>query len=363
MGCMRLPQKKDEQGIDVIDEAEAIRMIRHAADNGVNYFDTAYAYPGSEEVLGKALKGGLREKVMVATKCPMYEINTFADYQRVFEESLRRLDTGYVDVYLFHCLDRKAWDKVLSTDGIAFMEAMKREGKIRAIAFSFHAEYELFTEIIDAYAWDMCLIQLNILDRAHQAGVRGLRYAGGKGIPVAIMEPLKGGLLGGEPPQEVNALLQAHSEHRSLVEWSFRWLYTQQEATVILSGVSSMEQLQENLRIFEGPEPGFISDTDERLIDEVNAVYANRVRIGCTGCGYCMPCPHGSTFRKSSRYTTTHRCRPGDQFGHTFYQLVAISNERDASRCVACGLCETRCPQGLPIIETLKAAHESMKAG
>ncbi len=155
MGCMRLPRTKDEKGNDVIDEEESIGMIRYAIEKGVNYFDTAYAYEGSEKVLGKALKGGYREKVMIATKCPMYEIKEYGDYQRVFDESLRRLDTEYIDVYLFHCLDRKTWEKVKSTNGIAFMEDMKRQGKIRAIAFSFHAEYELFIEIIDAYDWVM----------------------------------------------------------------------------------------------------------------------------------------------------------------------------------------------------------------
>ena len=240
MGCMRLPRTKDEKGNDVIDEEESIGMIRYAIEKGVNYFDTAYAYEGSEKVLGKALKGGYREKVMIATKCPMYEIKEYGDYQRVFDESLRRLDTEYIDVYLFHCLDRKTWEKVKSTNGIAFMEDMKRQGKIRAIAFSFHAEYELFIEIIDAYDWDACLIQLNILDQDHQAGVKGLQYARRKGIPVVIMEPLKGGLLG-NAPADVTDLLNSYHEKRTLTEWSFRWLYNQKEVKVVLSGVSSME--------------------------------------------------------------------------------------------------------------------------
>ncbi len=363
MGCMRLPQTRNEQGNDVIDEAEAIRMIRHAVDNGVNYFDTAYAYPGSEAVLGRALKGGRREKVMIATKCPMHEIHGHVDYRRVLEASLRRLDTDYVDVYLFHCLDRKAWDKVLGTDGIAFMEAMKREGKIKAIAFSFHAEHALFTEIVDAYAWDMCLIQLNILDRIHQAGVAGLRYAGRKGIPVAIMEPLKGGLLGSEPPEEVTALLQAHPERRTLVEWSFRWLCTQPEVTVILSGVSSMAQLEDNLRIFDASEPHVWTDADETLVDQINSVYGKRVRVGCTGCGYCMPCPQGVNIPEIFKIYNDASLSDWDLYGQTYYNLVAISSNRDASRCVGCRLCESRCPQGIAIVETLMAAHGAMKAG
>lgn len=363
MGCMRLPQTKNEQGKDVIDENESIRMIQHAIENGVNYFDTAYAYPGSEEVLGKALKNGRREKVMIASKCPMDEINGFDDYQRIFDESLRRLDTDYIDVYLFHCLDKRAWEKVKSTSGIAFMEAMKASGKIRAIAFSFHAEHDLFVEIIDAYSWDMCLIQLNILDRTHQAGVQGLRYAAGKGIPVAIMEPLKGGLLGGAPPVEVADLLNAHPEDRSLVEWSFRWLYSQKDVTVVLSGVSSMAQLEDNIRIFNEAEVGVLSDADEELINRINDVYSSKVRVGCTGCGYCMPCPNGVNIPEIFKIYNDASLSSWNEFGQVFYKLVVVSNDRDASRCTECRLCEIHCPQGIAIPALLKQAHEAMKAG
>lgn len=360
MGCMRLPHKKNEQGMDMIDEEESVKMIRHAISEGVNYFDTAYAYPGSEEVLGKALKGTDRKNVMIATKCPMDEINGYSDYQRIIDESLRRLDTDYIDVYLFHCLNRKGWEKVKSTNGIAFMEEMKRIGKIKAIGFSFHAEHDLFKEIIDAFRWDMCLIQLNILDRDHQAGVNGLRYAGQKDIPVVIMEPLKGGLLGSKPPKEVADLLDSYHEKRSLVEWSFRWLYNQEEVKVVLSGVSSMEQLNDNLRIFSEGRTNVMSRSDEELIKQVKDIYSSIVRVGCTGCSYCMPCPNGVNIPEIFKIYNDSALSTWSEFGKVFYDLVAVSNGRDASKCTGCRTCEKRCPQGIPIVECLKEAHEAM---
>ncbi|MCX7772721.1 MAG: aldo/keto reductase, partial [Clostridia bacterium] len=227
MGCMRYPQMKNERGEDVIDEQEAIKMIRYAIDHGVNYFDTAYCYPGSEAVLGKALKDGYREKVMIATKSPVWECKNHEDYRRLFEEQLERLQTNFIDVYILHGLDRSNYDIVKATDGIRFMKELKESGRIGAVGFSSHAEIDLFKEIIDVYDWDMCLIQLNILDGNHQAGLNGLRYAADKGIPVVIMEPLKGGILGKKPPVEVEELLRSYPEQRSLPEWAFRWLYDQ----------------------------------------------------------------------------------------------------------------------------------------
>ncbi len=362
MGCMRLPQRKDEKGNDVIDEEESIRMIRHAADEGVNYFDTAYAYSGSEDVLGKALEGGYREKVMIATKCPLSEIKGYSDYQRVFDESLRRLDTDYIDAYLFHCLDRKGWEKVKSTNGTAFMEEMKKRGKIKAAGFSFHAENELFREIIDAYQWDMCLIQLNILDSEHQAGVKGLRYAGQKGIPVAVMEPLKGGLLGSEPPEEVTKLLDSYHEKRSLAEWCFRWLYSQKEVKVILSGVSTMNQLKDNIRIFSDANTDVMSRSDEELVKQVKDIFSTKVKVGCTNCGYCLPCPNGVNIPEIFKIYNDSSLSGWSEFGRVFYDLIAVSNGKDASRCTQCRHCEKRCPQGLPIAALMEEAHEAMKS-
>lgn len=362
MGCMRFPQMKAEDGSEQIDEAESIRMIRHAIDSGVNYFDTAYAYAGSEEVLGKALLDGYREKVTIVTKVPLWAVKSHEDYQRVFDEQLKRLQVEDIDIYIFHCLDREGWEIVKSTDGIAFMEGLKFKGKIKQIGFSFHAEYELFTEIIDAYNWDMCMIQLNVIDQNHQAGVKGLKYAAEKGIPVAIMEPLKGGLLANYITDEVKTLLGNYPEKRTLVDWAFRWLYDQPEAAVIVSGASSMEQLEDSLRIFEGARPGVMSARDKELMNQVKDIYNSKVRVGCTGCGYCMPCPAGVNIPEIFKVYNDEAIHPWPLFGKTFYSLVASHSGRDASNCVECRKCESHCPQKISIPEVLMKAHALMKA-
>lgn len=360
MGCMRLPQAKAEDGSEGIDEKEAIRMIRHAVDEGVNYFDTAYAYPGSEQVVGKAMKDGYREKVLLATKIPLYMIKKQEDYQKILEEQLERLQTDYIDVYIFHCLDRTGWETVKATGGLEYLEGLKQEGKIRNIGFSFHAEYELFTEIIDFFPWDMCLIQLNILDQNHQAGLKGLAYAADRNIPVVIMEPLKGGLFGSNVPEEVGELLNGYEEKRSIVEWAFRWLYHHPQIKIILSGVSSMEQLEDNLRIFEKAEPGVMKPEDMELIDKIRDIYAGKVKVGCTGCGYCMPCPSGVNIPEIFKVYNDSFLSAWTEFGKTFYSLVASHSGKDASNCIECRRCERHCPQGLSIVSTLKEAHLQM---
>lgn len=363
MGCMRLPQAVGEDGKKAIDEKQSIEMIRYAIENGVNYFDTAYAYRGSEEVLGKALQDGYRERVVIATKTPVGEVKGPEDYQRLYQEQISRLQVDYIDIYIFHCLDRANWEIVKNTGGLAFMENLKSQGKIRQIGFSFHAEYELFEEIIDAYPWDMCLIQLNILDDQHQAGIRGLEYAAKKGIPVVIMEPLKGGLLGGSPPEKVRELLKSHREDKSLVEWAFRWLYNRREVKVILSGVSSMEQLKDNIRIFNNSGTDVMAQADLELIDRIKAEYAKIVRVGCTACGYCMPCPAGVNIPEVFKVYNDAGLSTWTEYGRVFYSLVASNSGRDASNCIECGSCLKRCPQSIPIPDMLRQAHIHMTSG
>lgn len=360
MGCMRLPQTKAEDGSDMIDEDESIRMIHHAIDSGVNYFDTAYVYQGSEELVGKALRDGYRERITLATKVPMYMIKKHEDYRKYCDEQLERLQTDVIDVYIFHCVDHGLWETVKATDGIKALEELKKEGKIKMIGFSYHSDYELFTEIIDAYSWDMCLIQLNILDQNHQAGLRGLDYAAERDIPVVIMEPLKGGLFGNNVPEEATNLLRGYKEQRSIVEWAFRWLYHYPQIKVILSGVSSMEQLQDNLRIFSQAKPGVMKPEDLELIERVREIYASKVKVGCTGCGYCMPCPSGVNIPEIFKVYNDSHLSAWTEFGKVFYSLVASSGGKDASNCKECKRCERHCPQGISIISTLKEAHLQM---
>ena len=362
MGCMRLPRMKTDDGSYIIDENESIKMIRYAVDNGVNYFDTAYSYPGSEVLLGKALSGGYREKVMISTKCPIWEVNSYYDYQRLFNEELDRLQTNYIDVYIFHNVHRDMWERIKATDGLRFMEQLKADGRIRQFGFSCHGEFDFFKELVDAYAWDTCTIQLNILDQNHQAGVKGLKYAAEKGISVVIMEPLKGGDLLGNPPEEVYRLIEEYHEKRSLVEWAFRWIYNQKEARVILSGASSMEQLKDNIRIFKESKPAVMSEQDIELINKIKEIYDSKVKVGCTGCGYCMPCPQRVNIPDIFKVYNDVAMSPWTEYGRTFYSLVATSTGRDASNCIECGVCEGKCPQGISIISHLKDAHELMKA-
>ncbi len=362
MGCMRYPRMTLSDGSDVIDEDEAVSMIRYAIDNGVNYFDTAYAYPGSEQVLGRALKDGYREKVVITTKLPIGDVKSEADLKRIYDEQVKRLDVDVIDIYIFHCLDRGNWEKVKKFRGIAFFEQLKKEGKIRQIGFSFHSEYDLFEEIVNAYAWDMCLIQLNLLDDNHQAGVKGLKYAAKRGISVAIMEPLKGGMLASKIPADVQKLLDGYAEKRSLVEWALRFMYNFSEAKVILSGVSSMEQLKDNLRIFGDAAPGVLSTGDLTMLAQVKDIYRQAVRVGCSGCGYCMPCPEGINIPEIFKVYNDQALSDWTEFGRVFYSLMVSNNGKDATSCVECRSCESHCPQHIAIADVLKAAHASLTA-
>ena len=362
MGCMRYPRKTLSDGTDVIDEDEAISMIRYAIDHGVNYFDTAYAYAGSEEVLGKALQDGYREKVVIATKLPIGDVNSEDDLKRIYDEQVKRLGIDVIDIYIFHCLDRGNWEKVKKFNGIKFFEQLKNEGKIRQIGFSFHSEYDLFEKIVDAYPWDMCLIQFNLLDDNHQAGVKGLKYAAQKGISVAIMEPLKGGMIANKIPADVQKLLDGYAEQRSLVEWALRFVYNFPEAKVILSGVSSMEQLKDNIRIFDDAAPNVLSADDLQMLKEVKNIYRQLVRVGCSGCGYCMPCPEGINIPEIFKVYNDQALSDWTEFGKVFYSLMVSNTGKDATSCIECRSCESHCPQGIAIADVLKEAHASLTA-
>ena len=366
VGCMRLPLKVQPDGTTdrtKIDEEEAIKMIRHAIDSGVNYIDTAYPYHGgaSELLVAKALKDGYREKVKLATKLPVWLTNSYEDFERILDEQLAKLEVETIDFYLLHSLSKDRWEHIKEMGVLDFLDKAVESGKIKYPGFSFHDDLPVFKDIIDSYDWKMCQIQLNILDENHQAGLEGLRYAGSKGIPVVIMEPLRGGKLAHNVPKDVAELWNQFEVKRSPVEWAFRWLYNFPEVTVILSGVSTMEQLKDNLEIFSKDDAvaNSMSNEELKLVKKVQAQYESKIKVGCTACDYCMPCPSGVDIPGTFALYNDFSMFEGSQDYKDRYQSF-IEDGKDASNCVECGQCESECPQHISIIEKLKEAHAAL---
>ncbi len=364
MGCMRLPQTAaggstppggTTPGSTVVDEAEAIRMIRHAADNGVNYFDTAYGYHNgtSEVILGKALQDGYREKVKVATKLPSAKYDEAA---ACFEEQISKLQIDHLDVYLLHGLNKTRWERVKELKLLSLLDKLKAEGRITCAGFSFHDGLDTFREIIEGYDWDMCQIQFNYVDENYQAGIEGLKYAASKGVSVVVMEPLKGGLLAQNVPENVKDTFESASVKRTPAEWGLLWVGNMPEVTVVLSGVSSMEQLEENIEIFSSPLEGTMTQDEAKLLRRVKAIYDSKIKIGCTACGYCTPCPSGVSIPNIFKaFNAVAIGGKVEQYRKNYARQ--IQNKADATNCTECGQCEEACPQNLQIIEGLKQAH------
>lgn len=346
-GCMRLPTIDSK-----IDEEKAIAMIRHAIDRGVTYIDTAYPYHGgaSETLVGKALRDGYRERVILATKLPVWNVKEYGDMMRILDEQLEKLQTDHVDFYLLHAMNKDRFESMSKLNYKRFFEKALAAGKIRYPAFSFHDDAETFLRILNDYDWKMCQVQMNILDDENQATLDGIREAGKKGVGVVIMEPLRGGLLA-NPPANVQAVYDACETHRSAVEWAFRYLYTMPEVITILSGMSTPEQLDDNLRIFDAASRDALSQEEKQLYIDVKNAYMSRIRTRCTGCAYCQPCPMGikipNAFRGYDESLLFDR-----SFEKGYQHLV--DEQADPSRCIGCRKCERACPQHLPIVDYLK---------
>jgi predicted aldo/keto reductase-like oxidoreductase len=362
MGCMRFPKKKNSVGKSITDELESIKMIQYAVENGVNYFDTAYVYKDSEAILGKALNGGLREKVFIATKSPVSMAEKPEDFDIYLDESLKRLQTGYIDFYLLHSLDKNSWEKVKKLKLLDKLNTAKKEGKIIYRAFSFHDDLKLFKEIIDSYSWDMCQIQLNFMGEYYQAGVEGLKYAASRGIGAVIMEPLLGGLLGENIPLDIVEKWDSSGIKRTPAEWAFRWLSNFQDATIILSGASTMEQLKEDIKIFEKAFPNSMTEKEVQTFKEVKKLYERKLKVRCTGCSYCMPCPSGVNIPGVLwQYNSAFMGDP--KILKEGYKSWFCNNKMDASQCIECSQCEEACPQHINVIDKLKAAHKYLMSG
>ena len=357
-GCMRFTRKGNAIDIDKA-EKELMTAIR----GGVNYLDTAYIYSGSEVAVGEILKRNhCREQVNIATKLPQYYIKSEGAIDRYFNEQLERLQTDYIDYYLMHMLtDVAAWDKLKELGIEQWIKRKKQEGKIRNIGFSFHGNTEMFLQILDAYDWDFCQIQYNYMDEHTQAGRVGLQAAAKKGIPVIIMEPLRGGKLVDLLPEKAKQIIAEYPEKRTAAEWAFRWLWEQPEVTCVLSGMNSIDMVEENMRIASQVQVGEFSEEDFAMIEKVKQEIQDTLRVGCTACGYCMPCPKGidipATFRCYNHMYTEGR-GPGR---HEYLQTVCLQKDfGDVRRCVECGKCESHCPQHLAIRSKLKEADKEL---
>ena len=363
VGCMRFPMKKLEDGTDVVDEAISTPAIRHAIDSGVNYIDTAYVYSGgrkNEIALGHALRDGYREKVYVATKLPTWPVKTKDDMWRILGESLEDLETDHIDFYLLHALNKGSFEKMRDLGALDFLTEAKAQGKIRYACFSFHDGYEAFEEIINAYDWDMAQIQFNYMDVENQAGLRGVKLAGEKGIPLVIMEGLRGGKLA-TAPDNVQAVFDEFPVKRSPVEWGFRWLCDFPQIATVLSGVTNLEQTENNLEIFDRCTVGAMTDEEKALMDRVREAYLSRTKVGCTGCRYCMPCPNDVEIPRIFSIWN-NRFQFNEPLKGNWDYKRRIDEGHDASKCVECGACESVCPQQLNIIELLKQADAEMRA-
>ena len=357
-GCMRFTKKGTG-----IDYKKAEKEVLLAIQNGINYFDTAYIYPGSEECLGRILdENHVRDQVNIATKLPQYIIRSEKAINKTFEEELTRLRTDHIDYYLMHMFtDYSEWERLQSLGIEDWIRKQKESGRIRQIGFSFHGNTDLFLKILDCYDWDFCQIQYNYLDEHSQAGRTGLETAAEKGIPVIIMEPLRGGKLVNLPGKAMR-LLEKSGTGYTPAELGLRWLWDQPGVTVVLSGMNSREMILENTRIASDAEPGRLTARDHKLVKYVTKIIKEREKVGCTGCRYCMPCPQGVDIPGNFHYYNLMYLEKKGPARFEYMRSFALRKEAGfASQCVGCGKCEKHCPQHLPIREKLKEADRELR--
>lgn len=357
-GCMRFSRKGSG-----IDYEKAEKEVLLAIEKGVNYFDTAYIYPGNEECLGWILeKNKCREKVNIATKLPQYILRSAAAIDKTFHEELKRLRTDYIDYYLMHMFtDYAEWERLQKLGIEQWIARQKAEGRIRYIGFSYHGDTEMFLKILDAYDWDFCQIQYNYLDEHTQAGRTGLQAAAKKGIPVIIMEPLRGGKLV-NLPEKAKQVLATDSKGYTPAELGLRWLWNQPEVTCVLSGMNSEEMINENIRIASEAEPGHLTQEDMEIVVQIKQIIRQREKVGCTGCRYCMPCPKGVDIPGNFHYYNLMYMEKKASARKEFARNIGLRKEPGfATQCVGCGLCEKHCPQHLPIREKLQEADRDLR--
>lgn len=358
-GCMRFTKKGGSIDID-----KAEKEVMAAIESGVNYLDTAYVYPGSEAAVGEILqRNGCREKIYLATKLPHYLIKSMDGVEKMFQEELKRLKTTYIDYYLMHMLtDIPTWERLKQMGMAEWIEKKLASGEIRNIGFSYHGNSDMFQKLVDAYDWDFCQIQYNYMDEHSQAGVEGLRYANKKGLPVIIMEPLRGGRLVNLLPESAKELFHKDEKQRTPAELALKWLYNQPEVTCVLSGMNSMEMVEQNVKTASESPVGCMTEEDFAFVEQVKKEIEKNVKVGCTGCSYCMPCPKGvdipGTFRcYNAMYSEGKRSGRQDYLQCTAFRKDTSS----ASQCIGCGKCESHCPQHIEIRKELKNAARELE--
>ncbi|MDD6190716.1 MAG: aldo/keto reductase [Firmicutes bacterium] len=358
-GCMRFPKKAGR-----IDMKSAEKQVLAAVEGGVNYFDTAYIYPGSEGALGEILhKNGIRDRVYIATKLPHYLIKGRESLDKMFNEQLRRLQTDYVDYYLMHMLtDAETWERLKELGIEDWINEKKACGEIRQVGFSYHGNSDMFCSLIDAWDWDFCMIQYNYMDENSQAGRKGLKYAAGKGIPVMVMEPLRGGKLVERLPREAREIFEEHHVKYTPVQWALKWLWNQPEVSVVLSGMNSEEMIRDNIETAGNTAPGELTSDDEDMLRRVVKAINSKMKVECTGCGYCMPCPNNvdipGTFAAYNR-----KFQEGSYSAFIEYLMCTAlrKNSTAASNCSGCGKCEKHCPQNIRIRDKIREAGKSLE--
>ena len=358
-GCMRFPRK-----LGLTDIKETEREILTSYRAGVNYFDTAYIYPGSEAALGEILqKNGIRDKVYIATKLPHYLIKNVEGMEKLFQEELKRLRTDHVDYYLMHMLaDTATWQRLKDIGIEQWLADKKKSGAIRQVGFSYHGNSDMFCQLIDAYDWDFCQIQYNYMDEHSQAGRKGLHYANAKGIPVVIMEPLRGGKLVNRLPEEVKKIFADYKIKHTPAQWAFRWLWNQPEVTCVLSGMNSDAMVRDNIETASTVSVGELGPEEEAMLQRVVKAINSKMKVGCTGCGYCMPCPKNvdipGTFAAYNRRYTESKF-----WGFAEYVMCTALRKTStaASNCIECGKCEKHCPQHIEIRKHLKEAQRDLE--
>ncbi|MCC7554084.1 MAG: aldo/keto reductase [Methanobacteriaceae archaeon] len=354
-GCMRFPRKNGR-----IDLKKTEQQVIKAIENGINYFDTAYTYSGSEETLGKILKNGYREKIKIATKIPIPSIKTKEDINRIFEKQLKRLQTNYIDYYLIHNVyTYDEWEKLKRLGFLEFIDKEKKKGRILNIGFSFHGNIINFKKIIDSYDWDLCMIQYNYLDENYQAGSEGLNYASSKDIGVIVMEPLRGGILVNKLSDKAKEIIDNFKIKKTPAEWGFKWVADNPNVKVVLSGMGEDKIIDENIKFFSKFESNTMNDDEKKMLESVKDIFQKSLQVNCTSCGYCLPCPQNVDIPNC--FSSYNDKKIFKNFSSTaFYLYNSLNNNSGADKCIKCGICEKKCPQKIAIIKELENVDKEM---